>query len=312
MEDPEEAPSEVEESQSVGSRVPLMGEEFEAFEPSGTRTDSSHSSASSNSTAPWSPDHPLTHVSSTLTPTCALFHRRTTRMTVRAQSAMSPGLLASMTEAMALSDSTFRKRYRSSYVTPSPYPPLLVHNRYRGTSELVLDTDSEGDELGDEDADEDGEDESLDADDERERLDDEGHGLDDEDHGLDDEGCGLDDEDHGLDDEDRALEGKGLGLEEEEEEVVPKGQQQVVPAADTAISEPLGLGYRALRRRELTVEEDREFKARAGEDCRDIWSFVEACASIGGMVHKAALQRELQDIRGRVTALEQERDHREQ
>ncbi|GKE49409.1 hypothetical protein Tco_1480667 [Tanacetum coccineum] len=237
--DPEEAPSEVEELQSLGSRIPLMDEEFEAFEPIGTRTDSSYSSASSDSITPLSPDHPLTHVSPTPTPTRASFHRRKARMTVRAQLAMSPGLSASVTEAMALSDSAFSKRYRSSYETPSPYPPLLVHNRYRGTSELVLDTDSEGDELGDEDADEDGEDESLDADDERERLDDEGHGLDDEDHGLDDEGCGL--------------EGKGLGLGEE---AAPEGQQQAVSVMDIATDKPLGLGYRAARRRALeSIEE---------------------------------------------------------
>ncbi|GJR41935.1 hypothetical protein Tco_1310038 [Tanacetum coccineum] len=185
---------------------------------------------------------------------------------------MSPGLSARVIEAMTLSDSTFRKRYRSSYKTPSPSPSLTlpVQKRYRGTSELILDTDSEGDELGDEDTDKDREDESSNADDERERLDDEGHGLDDEGHGLDDEGHGLDDEGHGLydeyhglddeghglDDEDHGLEDKGLGLEEEDEDV-PEGQQQAVPAANTTVGEPLGLGYGALRRRELAVEEDR-------------------------------------------------------
>nr|GEX86787.1 hypothetical protein [Tanacetum cinerariifolium] len=46
---------------------------------------------------------------------------------------------------------------------------------------------------------------------------------------------------------------EGLGLEEE---AIPEGQQQAVPAADTAAGEPLRLGYRALRRRELAVEED--------------------------------------------------------
>ncbi|GJZ23384.1 hypothetical protein Tco_0560843 [Tanacetum coccineum] len=66
--DPKEAPSETEESQPLGSRVPLMSEEFEAFDPSGTRTVSSHSLDSSDSTAPLSPDHPLTHVSPTPTP----------------------------------------------------------------------------------------------------------------------------------------------------------------------------------------------------------------------------------------------------
>ncbi|GKA66309.1 hypothetical protein Tco_0766117, partial [Tanacetum coccineum] len=77
---PEEAPSEAKELQSLGSRVPLIGEEFEPFEAIGTRTDSSHSSASSDSTTPLSPDHPLTHVSPTPTPTRVSFHRRTARM----------------------------------------------------------------------------------------------------------------------------------------------------------------------------------------------------------------------------------------
>ncbi|GKE18352.1 hypothetical protein Tco_1425929 [Tanacetum coccineum] len=198
--EPEDAPLEVEELHSLGSRVPLIGKEFEAVEPSGTRTDSFHSSASSDSTAPLSPDHPLTHVSPTPTPTCVSFHYKTARIAVRAQPAMSPGLSASMTKMMALLDSAFRTRYRSSYETPSPSPTLLVWKRNRGTSELVLDTDSEGDELGDEDA----EDDILDADDEREGLDDEDHGLNDEDRSLDDEDYGLNDEGRGLDDEGRS------------------------------------------------------------------------------------------------------------
>nr|GEZ38904.1 hypothetical protein [Tanacetum cinerariifolium] len=87
---------------------------------------------------------------------------------MRAQLAMSPGLSASVTKVMALSDSVFRKRYRSFYETPSPYTPLPVRKRYRGTSELILDTNSEGDELGDKDTNEDGDDKSLDLDDKRE------------------------------------------------------------------------------------------------------------------------------------------------
>ncbi|GKF70815.1 hypothetical protein Tco_0203872, partial [Tanacetum coccineum] len=67
--EPEEAPSEAEELQSLCFRVPLMGEEFETVEPSSTRTDSSNSSALSDFTTPLSPDHPLTDVSPTLTPT---------------------------------------------------------------------------------------------------------------------------------------------------------------------------------------------------------------------------------------------------
>ncbi|GJW47914.1 retrovirus-related pol polyprotein from transposon TNT 1-94 [Tanacetum coccineum] len=156
----------------------------------GTRTVSSHSLVSSDSTAPLSPGHPLTHVSPTPTPTQVSFH-----------------------QAMALSDSAFRKRYRSSYETPSPSSSLTLpmRKRYRGTSELILDTDSEGDELGEEDTEED-----------------------------------ESDEDHGLDDESQGLEDEGLGLEEEE--VVPKGQEQVVLVVETAARKPLGLGYEALRR----------------------------------------------------------------
>ncbi|GKA73491.1 hypothetical protein Tco_0779793 [Tanacetum coccineum] len=166
--DPEEETSAVEELQSLGSRVPLMGEEFEAFKLICTRTDASHSSASSDSTTPLSPDYPLTHVLPNPTPTRALFHRKTARMTVHVQLAMSPSHSARVTKAMAFLDLASRKRYRSSYEIPSSSSSslaLLVRKRYRGTSELILDTDSEGDELGEEDT---KEDESLDADDERE------------------------------------------------------------------------------------------------------------------------------------------------
>ncbi|GJZ56379.1 hypothetical protein Tco_0611572, partial [Tanacetum coccineum] len=159
-------------------------EESEDYDTSGAR------STSSDSTASLSPDHPLTHTSPTLTPTRALFHHRMARMT----------------------------RYRSSYETPPPSPTLLVRKRYKGTFEPMVGTDSEEDKIGDEDTDEDGEDESLD-----------------------------------VDDEDRGIEGEGLGLEEE---AVPEGQQQAAPVVETVASEPLGLGYEALRRRELAVKED--------------------------------------------------------
>ncbi|GJY68205.1 hypothetical protein Tco_0471187 [Tanacetum coccineum] len=222
-----EAPSEEEESQPLGSRVPLTDEEFEASYPSGTRTDSSHSSASSDSTTSLLPDHPLTQVSRTPTPTRASFHHRTACIIMRAQPAMSFGHSARVAEAMALSDSAFWG------------------------------------ELGDEDTDEDGEDESSDADDERERLDDEGHGLDDKGHGLDDKGHGLDDEDHGLEDE-------GLGLEEEKEAVL-EGQQQAVPATNTSMGKPLGLGYEALRHRELAMKEDRVLSTfKVGHSSRSV------------------------------------------
>ncbi|GJR21298.1 hypothetical protein Tco_0969825 [Tanacetum coccineum] len=170
--DLEEAPSEAEESEPLGSRVPLMSEEFEASKPSGTRTVSSYSPVSSDSTSPLSPDHPLTHVSPTPTPARVLFHCRTARMVVRTQSTLSPGISARIAEAAALSPSSFRKRYRSSYETSSSSLTLPVRKRYQGTSEVIIDTDSEGDELGEEDT---KEDESLNADNERE-----GQDLDDE------------------------------------------------------------------------------------------------------------------------------------
>ncbi|GKE72895.1 hypothetical protein Tco_1534936, partial [Tanacetum coccineum] len=180
----------------------------------------SHSSASSDSTTPLSLDHPLTHVSPTPTPARVSFHRKTAHMVVLTQPTLSLGMSARIAEATALSPSSFHKRYRSSYETSSSLT-LPGQKRYR---------------------EEDEEDESSNEDDKRENqvLDDEGHGLGDEDHGLSDESHGLED--------------KGLGLEEEE--VVPEGQQQEVPVVETAVSEPLRLGYGALRRRELAVEED--------------------------------------------------------
>ncbi|GKE40834.1 hypothetical protein Tco_1464239 [Tanacetum coccineum] len=124
-------------------------EEFKASEPSGTRTVSSNSLVSSDSTTPLSPDHPLTHVSPTPTPTRVSYHCMTARMTVHVQPAMSPGHSTRVAEVMALSDLAFCKRYRSSYEKPSSSSlALRVQKRYRGTSEVILDTDSEGDELG--------------------------------------------------------------------------------------------------------------------------------------------------------------------
>nr|GEW00702.1 hypothetical protein [Tanacetum cinerariifolium] len=106
----------------------------------------------------------------------------TTRMAVRTQPTLSSSMSARIVEAAALSPSSFCKRYISSYETPLSSLTLLARKSYRGISKLILDIDSEGDELGEEDSKEDSkkdskEDESLDADDEREWSDDEGHGL---------------------------------------------------------------------------------------------------------------------------------------
>nr|GEZ47760.1 hypothetical protein [Tanacetum cinerariifolium] len=89
-------------------------------------------------------------------------------MTVHAQPVMSHSHSARVTKAMALSDSTFCKRYISSYETPSSSssPALPVRKRYQG------------------------------------------HGLDDESHGLDDEGHSLDDEGHSAKSDGLGLEGE--------------------------------------------------------------------------------------------------------
>ncbi|GKB16276.1 hypothetical protein Tco_0850199 [Tanacetum coccineum] len=90
---------------------------------------------------------------------------------------------ARIVEATALSLSSFRKRYRSSYETSSSSSPTLpVRKRYRGTSKLILDINSEKDELGEEHTEEDESDED--------------HGLGDESQGLEDEGLGLEKEEH--------------------------------------------------------------------------------------------------------------------
>ncbi|GKE47071.1 hypothetical protein Tco_1478329, partial [Tanacetum coccineum] len=89
----------------------------------------------------------------------------------------------------------------------------------------------------------------------------EGHGMDDEGYGLNDEGYGLDYESHGRDDKSRSIDDEGHSIEsdrrglEEEEEVVPRGQQQTALVIGTTVSAPLVLGYGALRRRELALEE---------------------------------------------------------
>ncbi|GJY25791.1 hypothetical protein Tco_0400517 [Tanacetum coccineum] len=86
-----------------------------------------------------------------------------------------PGHVSPNSGGVALSLSSFCKRYRSSYETlsPSPSSTLPVRKRYRGTSQLIEDTKGESSKPDSER--EGSEDESLDSDDERE-----GYGLDDE------------------------------------------------------------------------------------------------------------------------------------
>ncbi|GKE09921.1 hypothetical protein Tco_1413472 [Tanacetum coccineum] len=147
----DEALSEIEEFLPLVSKAPLTDEEFEASEPSDTRITSSHSTASSYFTTLLSPDNPRTQTSPTHTLSRPLYYRKTARMAVHTQPTLSPGFSARLTEAMTLSPLSFHKRYRCSYETPSssaspaPSSTLPIWKRYRGTSKLILDTETEED-----------------------------------------------------------------------------------------------------------------------------------------------------------------------
>ncbi|GKC98524.1 hypothetical protein Tco_1168799, partial [Tanacetum coccineum] len=160
---------------------------------------------------------------------------RTTGMVVRVPHAMSSGLSASMAEVAAMSEFALRKRFWSSYKSsPSVSPPdLPSRKRYREDEDPA--TEDEGLTMGIE-----------------------GPGMHDEGYGLDDKRHGRDDESHGIDEEGHSVESDGLSLEEEEEAALGS-QQQVAPVVGTVASMPLGLGYRALRHRELALEEGDEY-----------------------------------------------------
>nr|GEW43268.1 hypothetical protein [Tanacetum cinerariifolium] len=125
-------------------------------------------STSLDSTAPLSPEHPLTHTTPYLVPIL----RRTARMAVRVPPVMSPGLSVDIAGVAAMSDLAFRK---SEEVEESS------------------DSDSESDGVKDEGPTV--EDEDPPAGDEGLR------------HGLDDEGCGVDIDGLGLEEEEEAVPG---------------------------------------------------------------------------------------------------------
>ncbi|GJU65623.1 hypothetical protein Tco_1247458 [Tanacetum coccineum] len=165
---------------------------------------------------------------------------RTTRMAVRVIPAMSSGLSASIAEVAAMSESTFRKRFRSSFaeftICVTTELPSWKRNRRFVWGELVEDrfyTEFEDPAARDEGL----------------AAEVEGLGTDDESHGLDDEIYGLGGEGH-------SIESDGLSLEEEEEEAVTRGQQQAALVMGTTVSAPLELGYRVLRCQELALEDD--------------------------------------------------------
>ncbi|GKE82545.1 hypothetical protein Tco_1552545, partial [Tanacetum coccineum] len=206
----------------------------------GTDTESEPFEDPVETEAPESPHivAPPTSLPDSTPPTLVPILCRTAHMAVRVPPAMSPGLSASMAEVAAMSDSAFYKRFRSSYESlPSLSPPDLPSQKhYRGTSELVEDDEEEDEEI----------EESLYSNSMSEDAKDEGPTTEDEDPVVGDEGLTAGDEGLGM-----GVESLSLG----EGEVVPEGQQRAAPVVETAVGKPLGLGYGALRRREIALGE---------------------------------------------------------
>nr|GEU50826.1 hypothetical protein [Tanacetum cinerariifolium] len=146
-------------------------------------------------------------------PTCV-----TTYMAVRVSPTMSHGLSVSISEVTAMSDLVFRKRFRSSYDS-SPSPTYPVRKRYRGTSELILDTDSEEDEEVEE---------SSDSNSKSKDAEDEGPTAEDEDPAVGDEGLIMEDEGPSV-----VVERLDLGGEE----AIHEGQQRAAPVVETTMSQ---------------------------------------------------------------------------
>ncbi|GKD35397.1 hypothetical protein Tco_1250906, partial [Tanacetum coccineum] len=193
--------------------------EFQPFEETLLREseDSDTSGARSTSSDFTAPLSPGHPVTHT-SPTLVAFLRRTARMAMRVLPAMSPGLSASIAEVAATPDSVFRKRFRSSYESsPSSSPPdLPSRKRSWGTSELVVDDKEEKE---DEEVEE-----SLDSDSKSKDAEDKGPTAEDEGPAAGDEGLAA-------------------------------GTRPTTPVVETAVGEPLGLGYGVLRRQEIASRE---------------------------------------------------------
>ncbi|GJW63540.1 hypothetical protein Tco_0115424, partial [Tanacetum coccineum] len=158
---------------------------------------------------------------------------RTARMAVRVPPAMSSSLYTSIVEGPAMSKSAYR---------------MSEEDNDKEDEEIEESLDSNS-------VSEDAEDEGSTVEDEDPAVGDEGLAAEVEGPSTDDESYSLDAEIRGLYDEGHSVESDGLGLEEEWE-AVPEDQQQAAPIVNADVSVPLGLGYRASRRRELVLEED--------------------------------------------------------
>ncbi|GJX23183.1 hypothetical protein Tco_0227628 [Tanacetum coccineum] len=229
--------------------IPFPEDPYEAIRQAylvGTDTESEPFEDPVETEAPESP-HTIalpTSLFDSTPPTLVPILCRTARMSVRVPPAMSSGLSASIAEVAAMSDSAFHKWFRSSYESsPSSSPPdLPSRKRYQGTSELVEDDENEvvDEEEDDEEEDEERE-ESSDSDSDSEDAKEEGPTIEDEDPAAGDEGSGM------------RVESLSLGGDE----AVPEGQQRAAAVVEATMGEPLGLGYGALRRREIALGEGR-------------------------------------------------------
>ncbi|GKF03260.1 hypothetical protein Tco_0030183, partial [Tanacetum coccineum] len=157
--------------------------------------------------------------------------------------------------------------YESS---PSSSPPdLPSRKRYRGTSELVEDDDEDEDDEEWDDKEEDEEmEKSLDFDNLSKDAEDEGPTIEDEDPAAGDEGLAAGDEGPSM-----GVESLSLGGDK----VVPRGQQRATSVAETAVGEPLGLGYGALRRWEIALGEGR----------------MPSVFEVGGLIHDHTVRLEV-------------------
>ncbi|GJS99672.1 hypothetical protein Tco_0820842 [Tanacetum coccineum] len=152
-----ESSTQADGAQSSGVPVPLHEDPYEAIRQAyldGTNTESEPFEDPVETKTPESPltVAPPTSLPESTLPTLVLILHRTARMAVRVPPAMLPGLFASMVELAAMSESVFRKRFRSFYERLPSLSSLDVPSRkcYRGTSELAEDSKEDDDEKDEE------------------------------------------------------------------------------------------------------------------------------------------------------------------
>nr|GEZ72648.1 hypothetical protein [Tanacetum cinerariifolium] len=200
---------------------------------------------------------------------------------------LSPGHLLTKTSPTSTPTRVlfYRRTTRMETPSPSSSSTLPIRRRYQGTSELVEDT----------------KDESSDSNAKREGSDDEGHGLKDE----------------------------GPGSEEEEEEAAPEDPKDdrvytdiltyVPPVAPVQTSPSTKWSYGSLPVSPSSPVVTTLIASPATTPAANIWRAEMSQARYDDhrlihdmLVQHAAMQRELQEMRGRVATLEHERSRKDQ